>query len=246
MSRIDKKNRLWSDDELKAALDAYLYMLQLELSSIPFSAEQHAKLLLSGPLHERNEASVRYRMRNISHVLKERGLPILSAYSAAPQVGRHVMGRLNALLDIRDDVVQVLRKLVAQYDRNLSKSDVLQSLSTLKDRINELSELQHANIGHNNPPDSIDLSGDELSSVSEKISQLEHFVADERYEYDFFNSLIQPVLSLGLKASVWCGQRLTELGKAAAISTGTGIGLSLTGLVDQIIATIRNLIQLIL
>lgn len=80
----------WSDEELSAALDAYLYMLQLQLSSIPFSAERHSETLLSGPLHQRSRASVRYRMRNISAVAQDRGVPTVAAFSSAMQLGRGV------------------------------------------------------------------------------------------------------------------------------------------------------------
>ena len=60
------KNDIWSDDELRASVDAYLYMLRLEVSSIPYSPAEYSKFLQSGPLRDRNDASIRYRMRNIS------------------------------------------------------------------------------------------------------------------------------------------------------------------------------------
>lgn len=76
-------------------------MLQLEAVSVPFSAADQEKLLCSGPLSGRSDASVRDRLRNISYVMQERGEATLSAYSAAPQVGKYAKGRIHYLLDER-------------------------------------------------------------------------------------------------------------------------------------------------
>jgi hypothetical protein len=95
------RNEIWSIDELRAAVDAYLYMLRLEASSIPFSSTAYSRFLLTGPLRDRNEASIRYRMRNISQVMEERGAPVLRSFSPAPQVGKNVKKTINQLLDER-------------------------------------------------------------------------------------------------------------------------------------------------
>ena len=242
---IDPANKAerWSDSELIAALDAYLYMLQLELSSIPFSAAQHSEILRSGQLNKRNSASVRYRMRNISHVLSERGFPTLRAFSAAPQVGRHITARLNTLLDERSETLNAVRQLTERTEAKVDLSDVLQSLSELKDRVQAIENGRNVGIGHNNPPDVIDLSDEEVADAGAAIDGISREVADGQPDPETVRTLSQKVSAFGLKVFVWCGQRFTEFAKAAAVASGTTFGLSLVGLGEQIIGTLRMLFQ---
>lgn len=239
------KAERWNDGELRVALDAYLYMLQLELSSVPFSAAEQSEVLLSGPLHKRNSASVRYRMRNISHVLGERGLPTLDAFSAAPQVGRNVTARLNALLDARSDTLSAIRHLNDGVTGSTGLSDVLQSLSELKERVRAIEGARKVGIGHNNPPDNIDLSVEEISEVEAAIDGISREVANGQHDPETVRTLSQRISAFGLKVTVWSGQRLSDFARAGAIAAGSGFGLSLSGLGEQIISTLRNLFQLI-
>lgn len=245
MNDIAEKNKPWSDEELKAALDAYLYMLQLEVSSIPFSVNEQSKVLLSGPLIGRSEASIHYRMRNISFVVSERGLPTLNAFSAAPQVGRNVMSRINSLLDARAHTVEAVLRLKASPSNGVSLAEVVEGLAALKNRIGELEGIRIAGIGHNRPPDSIDVSSVEIADVAADIGRIEREVEDGQPDTDLVRSLSQKVITFGLKVSVWCGQRLTDFAKASAVAAGTGFGLSMSGLGDQIIDTLKNLFQLV-
>lgn len=244
MGGTRKKYELWSDGELKAALDAYLYMLQLELSSIPFSATEYSEALLCGLLHKRNEASIRYRMRNISHVVSERGLPTLSAFSSAPQVGRNVIRRINELLDARADTIHAIRQLGSRNASDVGLPDVLRSLLELKNRISALEVGFPVGIGHNNPPDSIDFSGEEVTDVATAIDSIGKEIADGQPDPKVVRTLSQQVSAFGLKVWVWSGQRLTDFAKAGAVAAGTGFGLSISGLGEQIVNTLRSLFQL--
>lgn len=95
---VKGSNILWTDAELVSAVDAYVFMLQAERVGVSYPKDIDTKLLLSGPLNIRNDASLRYRMRNISAVVDEMGGPILAAYSPAEQVGTNVRTRLRAIL----------------------------------------------------------------------------------------------------------------------------------------------------
>ena len=121
-----KRNESWSDDELCASVDAYLYMLRLEVPSIPYSPTKYTKFLQTGPLRDRNDASIRYGMRNISQVMEERGAPILRSFSPAAQVGRNVKKKINELLNAR------LMPPAVPKERRVELSDILVRLDELK------------------------------------------------------------------------------------------------------------------
>jgi hypothetical protein len=89
---------LWTDNELVSAVEFYLFMLQAQRAGLAYPKDTGTKLLLSGPLNTRNDASLRYRMRNISAVISEMGGPVLAEYSPAQQVGVNVRMRLRASL----------------------------------------------------------------------------------------------------------------------------------------------------
>lgn len=91
-----KFNRIWSDAELEAALDAYIEMLGSEREGRPFNkAEINRSLREPGsPLEGRTKASIEYRMQNISAVLKEADLPIVKGYAPAANVGNGTSSRI--------------------------------------------------------------------------------------------------------------------------------------------------------
>lgn len=77
----------WSEDELRAAVEAYLDMLRLENSGAAFSKAEYNRRLRAGPLSKRTEGSVEYRMQNISAVLAGMGRAGIEGYKAAANVG---------------------------------------------------------------------------------------------------------------------------------------------------------------
>lgn len=240
----EKKQALWTDEELQAALDAYLYMLQMELSDIPFSASQLSKALLSGPLGRRNSASIRYRMRNISAVAASNGLPTLSAFSPAEQVGRNVRAKLEKFLMSRDEALVSIRKLQSDAKLTTTNQEVLRALVELKNRLSELEASRPIGIGHNNPPGDFEFSSDEVHAVSKSVEEITNVVALDESESDRVSQLSKVVSSFGIKAAVWAGQRMTDFSKASAIAAGSGFGLHLSGLGEQVLSTLRLLFQL--
>lgn len=233
----------WSESELRTSVDAYLYMLQLEASGVPFSVTEQEKLLASGPLSNRNEASVRYRLRNISQVMQERGEAILKAYSAAPQVGKNVKARIYDLLDERQDTLRAIRQMGGYRGAEVvGLDDVLTGLSQLKDMISSLAPESRpvAGIGHNNPPEDIKIGTDDFSEALRAISRIESAVSGDAPDIGTIERSSNILITLGMKSALWAGQRITDFSKAGAIAAGTSAGLSLTGLSEQIVEMLRQ------
>ncbi|WP_417733438.1 hypothetical protein [Roseovarius sp.] len=233
----------WSDSELRTSIDAYLYMLQLETAAVPFSVAEQERLLISGPLSARNEVSVRYRLRNISHVMKERGEATLSAYSAAPQVGKNVKARIHGLLDERQSTLQAIRQMVGNRGADTVELDeVLIGLHQLKEMIFSLASEANpvAGIGHNKPPENIVIGVEDISEAVRAISRIESAVSDHAPDIGTVERSSNTLVALGMKSALWAGQRLTDFSKAGAIAAGTSAGLSLTGLSGQIVEMLRK------
>ena len=96
-------NREWSDEELAAAVDAYLEMLRHQKDGRPYNkAEINRSLREPGsPLQGRTKASIEYRMQNISAVLADEKLPIVEGYAPAANVGENIRTRILSLLKKR-------------------------------------------------------------------------------------------------------------------------------------------------
>ena len=88
----------WSDDELRAALEAYVWMLGCQERGEPYSKADARRAALAGPLRGRSAGSFEYRMQNISAVLSEDGLSWIAGYKPASNVGPGPTQRLRELL----------------------------------------------------------------------------------------------------------------------------------------------------
>ncbi|MCY4239509.1 MAG: hypothetical protein OXC93_14385, partial [Rhodospirillaceae bacterium] len=238
-----KRKILWTDEELQAALDAYLYMLKIELSDIHFSVTQLFNALLSGPLTRRSSASIRYRMRNISSVVASKGLPTLSAFSPAENVGQKVREKLEKFLMSRDEALESIRKLQVDARQTTTNQEVLRALEELKGRLSELDASRPIGIGHNNPPGDFEFSAEEVRTVLRSVEEIANEITLEKSERDRVKKLSKVVSSFGLKVAVWTGQRITDFTKASAITAGSGFILHLSGLDEQVLSTLRLLFQ---
>jgi hypothetical protein len=94
----EKSNIDWSDVEIQAAVDAYLKMLALEQSGQKFNKALENRILREDVLADRTQGSVEFRMQNISAVLDELGLPRISGYKPAKNIGTHIKDRIRAIL----------------------------------------------------------------------------------------------------------------------------------------------------
>lgn len=80
----------WTDEEISAAVKAYLEMLRKELSEQPVNKSNVNDRLRQGPLKSRSHKAVEFRMRNISHVLDGEGLPWIQGYLPGANVGQRL------------------------------------------------------------------------------------------------------------------------------------------------------------
>lgn len=88
----------WTDQELKAAVKGYLWMLDQEISSVDYSKAKVNRDLRDGVLSARTQASIEYRMQNISAALDELCLPRIKGYVPAKNVGNKVKDRIKRML----------------------------------------------------------------------------------------------------------------------------------------------------
>lgn len=245
----DKRNTPWSDAELQVAVDAYLYLLRLETAGIPFSRVEQERLLALGPLSGRNEASVRYRFRNITFVLDERGEISLNAYSPASQVGKNVKERIGRLLDERSQIlgeIQALEQDSGQAAILLSEvqASLLQLETLVREQATNLNST--AGIGHNNPPEMIDIQPEDFAGPLAAISNIQKEVSSSSIDKRKVRKLSDTIAALGVKSAIWAGQRATDFSKAAAVAAGTGFGLAMSGLGEKIAETLQRLFSLLL
>ena len=105
---------LWSDEELTSAVRAYLEMLRLELNGVKFNKAQINRQLRDGPLTKRSDASVEYRMRNISAALYELKMPYVTGYLPAPNIGSATKEKMVELL--RQNDIEFLSAYVPTAD----------------------------------------------------------------------------------------------------------------------------------
>lgn len=77
----------WTEDEVRATVNAYVEMLKKELRSEPFVKMEYNKNLRKDKLQGRSSGAVEYRMQNISKVLADSGLPIIKGYLPAKNIG---------------------------------------------------------------------------------------------------------------------------------------------------------------
>lgn len=177
----------WSDDELAASVEAYIYLLRLQTASLPVPKGAERDLLRTGSLNTRNEASVRYRLRNISAVVEELGGPVLLAYSPASQVGRNVRERLRSMLLAHPGFLQ-LRKSAGEHTENSGvptgdpRSEALARLAALRLHVGDL-EREIIGVGHNNPPETLtpggparrdfDLAREDIDALEEEVRKIE-------------------------------------------------------------------------
>lgn len=94
-------DRDWSVSEIRAAVDAYLKMLALELSGQKFVKTEENLALRETALPTRTKGSVEFRMQNISTVLMTMDREFIKGYKPAKNVGSNVEQLIRAALTER-------------------------------------------------------------------------------------------------------------------------------------------------
>lgn len=88
----------WSDDELEAAVEAYLFMLGEEQAGRTYSKAEIRRKTIATSLQRRSPPSFEFRMANISSVLNSLGAATIDGYKPRPNVGEATTRRLLGLL----------------------------------------------------------------------------------------------------------------------------------------------------
>jgi len=112
-----EKSELWSDDELSAAVKAYLLMAEFEILKSPYSKRDIYVQLAQR--FDRTEKAFEYRMQNISAVLHERGSSWVPGLKPAGNVGANIKLRIVALLNQLVKTQKIPTKKVASYKAKL-------------------------------------------------------------------------------------------------------------------------------
>lgn len=209
---------LWTDRELQIAVETYLYALRLQQAGIDFSENDIGKFLAGGPLRDRNNASIRYRMRNISSVIRGHGWPILTAYFPADKVGSGVKQRIEAILDAHPS--DFLSFLDRPHELNVSLNEAASHIHVLDDTLADL-EGEFAAIGHNNPPEPIDSeapTADDLIRVREDALTLKEELSNPTPNLSIIEHKKSSILTFGLKLAAWVGGRITKFTDAALVT----------------------------
>ncbi len=114
----------WSEEELKAAVLAYIEMVEYERKGINYNKSEINSELRKTKLKSRSKSSVEFRMQNISAVMENLCLPRIKGYLPAKNVGAQVT---DLILKILEEIGYVEKELYSptdnteQLDRKVTK-----------------------------------------------------------------------------------------------------------------------------
>lgn len=127
----------WSTGELRATVEAYLEMLSAQERQQPYSKTEVRRALVRGPLKARSEASIEYRMRNISAVLDQHGRSTLKGYIPAANVGEKVS----------DTIWSIVREFDALPPSVPTRSSPVAATTTARPRRERQPRIIYFNVG---------------------------------------------------------------------------------------------------
>ena len=240
MARSEKvsANTPWTDGELRQSVDVYVLLLRLQLSGGDGRSESVAQALLSGPLALRNDAAIRYRMRNISAVVQEMDGPMLKGFSPAESVGKQVRPRIRAMLLNDPDFARLLAPTPNAGDDD--RGDALKALAILRRQIEEL-EADLAWRRHNGPPEQEDVGIEraDLQDAREAVASVEAELAKLEPDTEAVKAGISRILGLALKLTKWIGERTTKFVDAVLVAGAPVAVAKVTGLLPAIINAVE-------
>jgi hypothetical protein len=234
----ESANIPWTDDELRLSVEVYVLLLRLQLQGADDRSEPLAQALLSGALAQRNDASIRYRMRNISAVVRELGAPILSDFSPAESVGRLIRPKIRAMLLEDTDFARILKP--SGSGEADPTSNALTALRILRDHIEDL-ERELAWRGHNGPPDQEDHNAEraQLRNALDDIGAIERELEQPNPDKELVKSRTAKLLGLAATFGKWLGARTTKFVDAALVAVAPVAVAKVTGLLPALVAAVE-------
>ncbi|WP_112662025.1 hypothetical protein [Microvirga flavescens] len=234
----ESANIPWTDDELRRSVEVYVLLLRLQLHGGDDRSEPLAQALLSAALAQRNDAAIRYRMRNISAVVQELGAPILNDFSPAESVGRLVRPKIKTMLLEDTDFARILKP--GASGEAGAASNALTALRILRDHIEDL-ECELAWRGHNGPPDQEDHYVDrgQLRNALEDIGAIERELEQPNPDTELVKSRTAKLLGLAATFTKWLGARTTKFVDAALVAAAPVAVAKMTGLLPALVNAIE-------
>ena len=234
---LTRTGKPWSEEELRAALEGYLLLLNLQQLNIEYSNKDFYQAMLDGPLRSRNEASLRYRLRNISFVFQEMGFPVLKGFSPASQVGKNVKALIISLTaEYRDTIfLKSLSSVEAGGSQDSAEEARTQLIGTLDEVNNCLNELlfEFGTCGHNNPPDDcnpVHQLKELLQKTRTSVESIRTHVTADQQKMEQLKEEKNRILSLTTEMLQWGGIRFTKFLDAALITLAPVLVAKLTNL----------------
>ena len=240
---------LWTDDELRAALEAYLFVQRIEQPGLVLSEERLIALLQEAALQARNNSSIRYRMRNISAVLRHRGMPFLAAYTPADKVGTGVQARIEAMLDEMGQSAIQPHRADPNKDASLgaARAKARKALSDLADALAAFDEATPG-IGHNNPPEPMGSGSpaDDLRKAIKVVEDLRREIASSNPNAETVRNNTEDLAGFGVRRASWLRERAAK-GVEKAVERGAseilvGAGVLLGSAVLALIQLLGHLL----
>lgn len=235
------KERSWSVRELEIALDAYLYMLRLQIAEIPFTTLHLTKPLLEGPLKGRTRQDFGKKMRHISDIFKKRNLPLVKEYNPISNFSRQIREDIDILISKR---AEILLEIIKQNPTaSFTLKDGSSKLKNLELALNNF-EIPHIyGLGHNNPPEPITDDVLRVSEVKESLKILQELLSIKSINSKKMRTNKLNLLDFGLRLAIWIGERITDFSRAAAVVSGTGAGIWLSGKAPSAFDAMKALIE---
>tara|TARA_R110002020_G_scaffold114338_7_gene262950 strand:+ start:1235 stop:1918 length:684 start_codon:yes stop_codon:yes gene_type:complete len=215
-------------------VEVYVLLLRLQLQGADDRSEPLAQALLSGALAQRNDAAIRYRMRNISAVAKELGAPILNDFSPAESVGRLIRPKIREMLLGDVAFARVLEPNGGGEDD--ATSNARAALRILRGHIEDL-ERELAWRGHNGPPDQEDhnAESEQLRDALDDIGAIERELEKPSPDKELVRSRSAKLLSLAATFGKWLGTRTTKFVDAALVAAAPVAVAKVTGLLPALV-----------
>ena len=237
---ITARNRTapWSDEELRHSIEIYLLLLRMQILGSDARAEPSAQLLVGSLLPKRNEAAIRYRMRNISFVLAGMERPTLREFSPADGVGSNVGSRIERLL--RQHPYFTAISADGQRKGESARSDARHALGRLRGMIEDMVvELQRR--GHNGPPELVDegFDRDQLQLALGDIDAISHELEQPHPDLGQVASSTDSLRLLAARLVKWLGDRATKFVDAALVAAGPIVVAKAAGLLPVLIDAVE-------